>query len=521
MMLRYISMMRKLLFLLCFLLSGSVSASAQQAMQRLAISPNGNCRNIGVEDGVAAGGVSIGCIDATGIYRSADAVDPHAFGAFGDCSTDDTQAYRLALAEARRSRRAVGGQGCFRITGSLDNAGVTIRGPIAPYTRNSDNPSEWGHVLAHDADQDALFRPSGSGWVLENIVLYDPRQTGKGGKPVSRPPMIEILKESADWTIKGSVIVNAYDFFRTGPNSVIGDARITDNRIYAAHIVYDLRGIAPETIFERGNIYSPGVYQRAAVFGNGAMLAAWTAKNGTIRLINIADRPDGKTGSIDGWAPSDNFNFGYARAMDVAGGLYNVGTMSNERYDQIAQILRTSGTGGVVLSMSGGNGYILTSRDPTKALPAFDFGGTGVHMITITGFHGIFAAGSWCDVHTDVPLYLAILGGILDIYGRTSGPGAGIAACRINGAAARVTFRPGYVQGGTPTSVGLKVIKALNVLSDTTYDNIFLPIDVKASVSQSTKVMDRSITLRTIGPRSYQSAASPGVLVAAGAYDKP
>lgn len=514
-------MMKNLLILLLFLLSSSVSAGAQQASQRLAISQHGSCRDVGILNEGGPESVSIGCIDATGVYRSADSVDPHAFGAIGDCVADDTQAYRLALIDARKTGRMVSGKGCFRITGSLDNAGVTIRGSVTPYTRNSDVPTDWGHVLAHDAESTPLFQPSGSGWVLENLVLYDPRQSGKGTRPVIRPPMIEILKESADWTIKGSVVVNAYDFFRTSPGSVIGDARITDNRIYAVHIVYDLLGIAPETIFERGNIYSPGVYQRSAVFGNGAMLAAWTAKNGTIRLINVPKGADGKTGSIDGWAPSDNFNFGYARAMDIVSGLYNVGTMNNERYDQIAQILRTSGSGGVVVSMSGGNGYILTSRDTSKALPAFDFGGTGVHMISITGFHGIFAAGSWCDVHTDVPLYLAISGGILDIYGRNGGPASAIPACRINGAQARVNFRPGYVQGGTTRSIGLQVINALNVVSDTTYDNIFLPVDVKASISKSAKIIDRSATVRTIGPHSYQSAAGPGIMSATGAYDKP
>lgn len=443
------------------------------------------------------------------------------FGAIGDCVADDTQAYRQAIDQARRTKRAIGGEGCFRITGSLDNGGVTIRGPIAPYTRNSSIPTEWGHVLAHDSDREPLFAPDGSGWILEDVVLYDPRQTGKGSTPIVRPPMINIAKESADWTIKGSVVVNAFDFFHTSSASVIGDGRITDNRIYAVHVVYDLHGIAPETIFERGNIYSPGVYQRAAVFANRAMLAAWTAKNGAIRLIDVANRPDGGPGSIDGWAPSDNFNFGYARAIDIVRGLYNVGTMNNERYDQIAQIIRTSGDGGVVLSMSGGNGYILTSRHPDQALPAFDFGGQGTHMISITGFHGIFAAGSWCDVHTDAPLYLSISGGILDIYGRNSGSQKNMPACRIDGAAARVNFRPGYVQGGTPTSIGLQVVKALNVLSDTTYDNIFLPIEVKASVSPSTRIFDRSLTLRTIGPHSYMSLASSNVLTLSGAYDKP
>lgn len=513
-------MMKRLLVLLCLLLQGSTFASAQQAARQLTIGQEKSCRAVRVQNDTTSGGTSIGCIDASGTYRSADTIDPHMFGAIGDCVTDDTQAYRLAIAQARKTKRAVGGEGCFRITGSLDNSGVAIRGPIAPYTRNSEIPAEWGHVLAHDSDQDPLFIPSGSGWILEDVVLYDPRQTGKGSAPVVRPPMIKIVKESADWTIKGSVVVNAFDFFSTGPSSIIGDGRITDNRIYAVHVVYDLHGIAPETIFERGNIYSPGVYQRAAVFANRAMLAAWTAKNGTIRLIDVANRADGGPGSIDGWAPSDNFNFGYARAIDVARGLYNVGTINNERYDQIAQIMRTRGDGGVVLSMSGGNGYILTSRDPNQALPAFDFGGKGTHMISITGFHGIFAAGSWCDVHTDAPITLSISGGILDIYGRNSGSQKNMPACRIDGAAARVNFRPGYVQGGTPTSIGLQVVKALNVLSDTTYDNIFMPIDVKASASQA-KIFDRSITLRTIGPRSYQSLASPGVLTTSGTYDKP
>ncbi|WP_434403987.1 hypothetical protein [Sphingobium sp. DN12] len=514
-------MMKPLLILLCLFLQGSASASAQQGRQKVAISQEKGCRTVYVQDGATSGSVSIGCIDASGTYRSADTVDPHMFGAVGDCVADDTQAYRDAIAQARKTKRAIGGEGCFRITGSLDNSGVTIRGPIAPYTRNSDIPATWGHVLAHDSNQESLFAPSGSGWILEDVVLYDPRQTGTGLTPVVRPPMIKILKESADWTIKGSVVVNAFDFFSTGPSSVIGDGRITDNRIYAVHIVYDLHGIAPETIFERGNIYSPGVYQRAAVFANKAMLAAWTAKNGTIRLIDVKNRPDGGPGSIDGWAPSDNFNFGYARAIDIVRGLYNVGTMSNERYDQIAQIVRTHGDGGIILSMSGGNGYILTSRDLGQALPAFDFGGQGTHMISITGFHGIFAAGSWCDIHTDARVILSITGGILDIYGRNDGSRKNMPACRIDGAAARINFRPGYVQGGTPTSIGLQVVNALNVLSDTTYDNIFLPIDVKASTSQSAKIFDRSVTLRTIGPRSYQSLASPGVLTAAGTYDKP
>lgn len=441
-------------------------------------------------------------------------VDPRSFGASGDCTRDDTEAYRKAISAARQQRSVIGGQGCFKINGTLDNGGVTIRAPFTSYSRVTPSPRDWGHVLAHANPAGPLFQPSTSGWAIEGVVMFDPLQTGSGVSPVTRPPMINIETHSVDWSISRSVVVNAFDFVRTGPTSIIGDVRLVDNRIYAVRRVYDLHGRIPEVVFERGNIYSPGVFQSAAVFSNAGMLAAWTAKNGAVRHIDVGD------GAVDGWAASSNFQFGYARAIDVTSGLFNLSVMSGERYDQVAQILRTSGSGGVDIEFSGGYGYMFSRDDRSASLAAFEIAGSGVQNVSITGFRGAYAAGSWCEIRTDSAVSLTIAGGTLDDFGRATGA-RNVPACRVNGALAEVSFRPGHVRGWGPGSVGIKVEKALHVVSDTIFDNIFLPISVSSSVASTARVVDRGATIRTVGPKSYASAANPAVFVAAGNYDKP
>lgn len=442
-------------------------------------------------------------------------IDPHSYGARGDCNQDDTEAYRRAILAARAERLAIGGQGCFRITGTLDNGGVTIRAPFTSYGRNAPlGQREWGHSLAHASSTGPLFQPSSSSWALEGVVLFDPLQNGTGQSPLVRPPMIDIETESIDWNITRSIVVNAYDFLRAGPASTLGDARIVDNRIYAIRRVYDLRGNVPEVVFERGNTYSPGVFQSAAIFSNSGMLGKWTGKNGVVRYVDV------RKNSVDGWAASLNFQFGYARAIDIASGLFNLGVMSAERYDQVGQILRTTGTGGVDIEFSGGYGYILTYGDRSASLPAFEIAGSGVQNVSITGFRGAYAAGSWCSIRTDAPVSLTIAGGTLNDFGQATRT-SNVAACRVNGENARVDFRPGRVWGSRPGSVGINVEKALQVVSDTTFDEVFVPITVAASVHPTARVVDHSTTIRTRGSKSYRSAAALGVLTASGTYDKP
>lgn len=445
---------------------------------------------------------------------SSRVVDPHSFGAVGDCTRDDTEAYREAISAARRAKLPIGGTGCFRITATLDNGGVTIQAPFTSFSRNTPSPLDWGHVLAHGSLSGPLFQPSTSGWALKGVVLFDPFQSGAGRSPVVRPPMIAIEAESIDWSIKDSVVVNAYDFLRAGPASIVGDVRLLDNRIYAIRRVYDLQGRVPEVVFESGNTYTPGVFQSAAVYSNSGMLAEWTGRNGVVRRIDVGNHV------VDGWEASSNFQFGYARAIDVVSGFFNLAVMTGERYDQIGQILRTSGTGGVDVEFTGGYGYVLTSADRSASLPAFELAGTGIQNLSVTGFRGAFAAGSWCDIRTDSAVSLTIGGGTLDNFGMATST-RDVPACRVNGANARLDFRPGNVHGSQPGSVGIKVEKALHVVSSTTFDNLFLPISVLASVSSSARMVDSSTTLRTIGPRSYRSTADPKVFSALGNYDKP
>ena len=454
------------------------------------------------------------CLVVTQAPASAAALDPHAFGAVGNCVTDDTRAYRDTIAAARAEHREIGGYGCFRITAPLDNAGVAIRGAVMPYTRNSLAPATWGHVLAHDSGDLPLFAPQGDGWSLENVVLYDPAQTGAGSAPIVRPPMIDITGQSVDWTITRSVIVNAYDFLHTSARSIIGDARIASNRIYAVRRVYDLHGASPEVIFESGNIYSPGVFQYGAVFAHDGMLANWTGKNGSVHAIDTGDK------TVDGWSAANNFTYGYRDAFAIASGALNVSVLTGELWDQVAQPVSTSGTGGIDVSISGGSGYIMTHGDTARALPAFRFSGTGYHKISITGFQGEYAAGGWCEVATSVPVFFVLQGGSLGSFGRADGA-KGIAACRIDGAGARVTFKPGYVLGSTPSTIGLQVLQAVSVVSDTTYDTVGTPIAIAAGVSRFARIVDRSVTLNTQGLHAYANAASPEVLTAAGSYDKP
>lgn len=400
---------------------------------------------------LATGGRAVG----DGKPSGAIALDPHAFGAVGDGLVDDTAAMAATLDAARDSGGPIGGVGLFRIDGTLDIAGVRFVTSNS-YSRGTVDPRKWGFVLEHNSAQAPLFQPSACGGVLDGVVLYDPRQTGTGPLPVTRPPMFRFTGKCTDFTVRNSVVVNAYDVFEVTRSGVIGDWRLNGNRIFAVRYVFNIEGAMPEALAASDNIYSAGVFERSAVYGNGGMLMKWTSLNGAWMIIDTAER------SVDGVKSSNEIVFGYRNWLKIVSGRLDVSNVSNPSWDGVLQPIDMSGNAGIGLTVTGGHTFGYARGVPSAAAPAFRIGGSGVRNLSIVGHQLLMASASALSIEGRGAGLVEWRGGEVYDWGRATGA-AGSVGVTVDAPRTDFSFKPARVVPSTGARTCVEISDARTI----------------------------------------------------------
>lgn len=334
-------------------------------------------------------------------------IDPREMVGWVDGMTDHFVPMQQALDASRVRGIPVSANGDLVMTiasGSLDPAGATIKGVQQAYNRNSADPTTGGLVLRHNS-ANPLFQPTAGGFEIEGITYFDMQQPGTGSAPVTtRPPFMRIMPgvQVTDFTVQNIAVVNAFDFMEVMPAAgalaagLIGDARIHNNRIFSIRHDFNIRGTAPEVVFLSDNIFSPGVDQNQAVFGNGGMLAKWKGKNGSHLTIDTG------ANSVDGWSSSNNYIFCARGGINILSGGMTVGTSIADKFDQVATVLQSVGNGTVDLSMKGGKIYSQTFGDATVTSDVISLAGSGIHQVTLDMNVGK-TTGAWIRAFATLP----------------------------------------------------------------------------------------------------------------------
>ncbi len=436
-------------------------------------------------------------------------LDPRDFGAAGTGQVDDTAAMAATLAASRTTGRPIGGRGVFRIDGSLDNAGATFVA-ASSYTRNSPDPATWGFVLEHNSASLPLFEPTACGSSLDGVILYDPRQTGGGERPVVRPPMFRFSVPCVDFTLRGAVVVNAYDLFDVPASGSIGDWRLIDNRIYAVRYVFDIAGSAPEVLITANNVFSSGVFQGSAIYRNGGMLAIWTGQNGAWMHID-ADRR-----SVDGLKSSNDIVYGYRNWLRIDSGRLDVSTVSSPSWDAVLQPIVMRGNAGIGLTVSGGYSYSYAKGAPLVSATAFAIGGSGARDLTFIGHQLLFASGMVMEVTGPGAGLVEWRGGDVQYWGQASPASRGIT---IDAPATSLVLKPARMRPGIAGSVCFTAADARTIDIATTFSDCMRALDIGAAPAL-VGGMDTSLAVGTTGSSSYSNAAGRR-FEARGFYDKP
>ncbi len=441
---------------------------------------------------------------------SAIALDPHAFGAVGDGLVDDTTAMAATIEEARASGRPIGGVGLFRIDGTLDNAGVRFV-TSNRYSRDTVDRRKWGFVLEHNSAQAPLFEPSACGSVLDGVVLYDPRQTGTGALPAIRPPMFRFTAKCTDFTLRNAVVVNAYDMFEITRSGVIGDWRLNGNRIFAVRYVFNIAGAMPEALLASDNIYSAGVFERSAVFGNGGMLMKWTSLNGAWMIIDTAER------SVDGVKSSNEIVFGYRNWLRIVSGRLDVSNVSNPSWDGVLQPIDMSGNAGIGLTVTGGHTFGYARGVPSALAPAFRIGGSGVRNLSIVGHQLLMASGSALTIEGRGAGLVEWRGGEVYDWGRATGA-AGSVGVTVDAPLTDFSFKPARVVPTTGARTCVKIADARTIDMSTIFSMCESAFDIGLAPNL-VGGQDNSLVAGPTAAAAYTNQAGPK-FVARGSYGR-
>lgn len=281
--------------------------------------------------------------------------------------------------------------GQFGLDVPFDPAGVVVNFPHHAYSRENDrggtaNYVDRGTVFLHLAEDEPAISPSGGGWAMHGAVFFDPVQLGAGSTPIlTRPPLIKATAPARliDITFTENVVINALDILECEPNSLLGDVRWSRNQCYAIRFGLLLREWMPESLHHSDNIYTPGIYQDAAIVQNLAMLAKWTEENGINIAIDMSEAVLGNT--VDGLQTANDLFFGAAGISVVNGGL-NVSRIGPATWDSCRVGLLISDPGFTYsLNISAPTVYSSQNRRPTRRTRIMQFSTTGVVRVTLDG----------------------------------------------------------------------------------------------------------------------------------------
>lgn len=301
-------------------------------------------------------------------------------------SVSASAAFVSAIAIARLFKLdVVPSPGAYLLDGAaLDNEGVRILGP-GVYTRQTVIYTDKSVVLIHASAVNSMFRPTKGGWALDGLVFYDSLQTGLGATPdLTRPPLIQSAPGAPliDWCVNDCVGINILDFIRNNPGSVIGDYRVTNNRIYAIRFAFWFREWQPEAGFISNNIWTPGVFEQGAIVANSAMLAKWSEANSASVAIDMVDATFNDT--VDGWCSHGNLWFG-GSFVDAVNGSFNMSS-AVDIFDSVDRILSFTADGGSFgLTVTPLAGYCSQNRTPTVRTRAFEFATAATYIVSISG----------------------------------------------------------------------------------------------------------------------------------------
>jgi hypothetical protein len=186
-------------------------------------------------------------------------------------------------------------------------------------------------------------------------------------------------------------IVNAYDGF-TFSGTVVGDVRISKNRIYCINRVFYLLTGAPEIINLTDNIFSFGVYEDVS---NTApfYLRDYTSQNGSFL---VGDMSGGSHTSIDGLTTSGNLVFGYRYGIRIVSGSLNVSNIDNNKFDAVGTAVQIEATASATsLNFTNNLFYSYVFGLSTAAFPTISVTGSGQNTsIFLVGNEFAYSQGS-------------------------------------------------------------------------------------------------------------------------------
>ena len=276
--------------------------------------------------------------------------------------------------------------GQFGLDVPFDPTGVVINFPHHAYTRETTNYINRGTVFQHLSEDESAITPSGGGWTMHGGVFFDPVQLGAGSTPIlSRPPLIKATAPARliDITFTENVVINSLDIMECEPGSLIGDVRWSKNQCYAIRFGILFREWMPESFMHSDNIYTPGIFQDAAITQNLAMLAKWTEENGINIGIDMSEAVFGNT--VDGLLVSNDLFFGAAGISVVNGGL-NVSKIGPATWDSCRLGLLISDPGFCFsLNVSAPTVYSAQNRRPNRRTRIAQFSTSGVVRVSIKG----------------------------------------------------------------------------------------------------------------------------------------
>ena len=245
---------------------------------------------------------------------------------------------------------------------SIIGCGVPEKG--LPYDNN-------GSVFLLDSTTATPFT-LGRAVNLEGLSFFYPNQNDTTVSPIVYPALFAGSYVS-QFLMTNCTIVNAYDGFRFD-GYVVGDIRISMNRIYCINRVFYFLTGAPEIINLTDNIFSFGVYEdvtNTAPF----YLRDYTAQNGSFL---VGDMSGGGWTSIDGLTTSGNLIFGYRFGVRIVSGGLNVSNINNNKFDAVATAFQIEATAtATTLNLGNNLFYSYVFGDTSATYPCILINGTG------------------------------------------------------------------------------------------------------------------------------------------------
>jgi hypothetical protein len=380
------------------------------------------------------------------LWKLRDYIAPEEYDVAMDGTTDDTGAWQDAIDAARTYKKPIKwAGGVSRIAGSLDLSRVKIEGP-GVFSRNvtSVEYGTQGATFLLTGTTESPFMVADNGGInLEGINFYWPDQE-VDTTPIAYPALFSVADggQLIDLSLDRCVVVNSYDLMhRPAGAAACGDIRIGNSRIFAMRRTFDFAGWVQESIFIDKTIFSPGVFQNEAVFGNSAYLRNWHAENGTWLRKSGSD-------TVDGMRVVGSLIFGPRYAFDVVGGGLFDFSSTGTTFDATATFVRC--TGSAVLSgfkQTGGSCYLYKNNGGTEANTGYEIDTTGVVDVSISGVDHLFCGGNLFDVRGTGVEAFTVGGGNIGSWGSRLAPSDAY-ALYCDAANARVTFKPGSIKGG-------------------------------------------------------------------------